>query len=64
MKIYQNRLVDADTALQKIRRGSRIFIGSACGEPQVLVKTLIDNAPNLTDTEIIHFLDIGDASYT
>jgi len=64
IKTYQDRLVDAATALKGIRRGSRIFIGSACGEPQILVKRLIDIAPTLADTEIIHFLDIGEASYT
>jgi acyl-CoA hydrolase/GNAT superfamily N-acetyltransferase len=61
---YKERLTDARTALSRIRRGARIFIGSACGEPQLLVKTLIDIASNLADTEIIHFLDLGVASYT
>jgi len=61
---YSGRLTDARTALSRIRRGARIFIGSACGEPQLLVQTLIDVAENLADTEIIHFLDLGIASYT
>jgi len=61
---YQSRLTDARTALNRIRKGARVFIGSACGEPQLLVKTLIDVADNLADTEIIHFLDLGIASYT
>ena len=61
---YKERLTDARTALSRIRRGARIFIGSACGEPQLLVKTLIDVASNLADTEIIHFLDLGIEPYT
>lgn len=61
---YKEKLTDAKTALAPIRRGARIFIGSACGEPQLLVKTLIDEAPNLADVEIIHFLDLGLAPYT
>ncbi|HOO45444.1 MAG TPA: acetyl-CoA hydrolase/transferase C-terminal domain-containing protein, partial [Deltaproteobacteria bacterium] len=60
---YESRLTDATTALKKIRKGNRIFLGSACGEPQLLVRTLIDIAQNLADTEIIHFLDIGTAPY-
>ncbi|SEM69537.1 Acyl-CoA hydrolase [Syntrophus gentianae] len=60
---YQKRLVDAASALAKIRRGARIFIGSACGEPQLLVRTLLDMAPSLADIEIIHFLDAGTTSY-
>jgi len=61
---YKERLTDAKTALSRIRRGARIFIGSACGEPQLLVKTLIDITLKHADTEIIHFLDLGLASYT
>jgi acyl-CoA hydrolase/RimJ/RimL family protein N-acetyltransferase len=62
--IYKKRLTDPLSALARIRKGGRIFIGSACGEPQLLVKTLIDVAQNLVGTEIIHFLDVGLASYT
>ena len=61
---YHKKLTDARTALSRINRGARIFIGSACGEPQLLVKTLIDVAENLADTQIIHFLDLGIAPYT
>lgn len=60
---YKSRLMDPKTALKGIRRGSRVFIGSACGEPQLLVKTLLEIAPNLHDTEIFHFLDLGTADY-
>ena len=61
---YRKRLTDARTALSRIRRGARIFIGSACGEPQLLVKTLIEVASDLADTEVIHFLDLGIEPYT
>ena len=61
---YKERLTDAQSALSKIRRGARIFIGSACGVPQLLIKTLINVRRNIPDAEIIHFLDIGQASHT
>ncbi|MDP2853893.1 MAG: GNAT family N-acetyltransferase [Smithellaceae bacterium] len=61
---YQERLTDAKSALSRIRRGARIFIGSACGEPQGLFKALIDSSQNLADAEVIHFLDIGVTPYT
>ncbi|PKN05678.1 MAG: 4-hydroxybutyrate CoA-transferase [Deltaproteobacteria bacterium HGW-Deltaproteobacteria-9] len=61
---YKERLTDAKSALSRLRRGARIFIGSACGEPQLLIRTLIESAQNLADAEIIHFLDIGTASQT
>jgi acyl-CoA hydrolase/N-acetylglutamate synthase-like GNAT family acetyltransferase len=60
---YKERLTDARTALSRIKKGAKVFIGSACGEPQLLVKTLIDVADNFADTEIIHFLDMGSAPY-
>lgn len=62
-QIYQSRLTDPRSALEVIPRGGRVFIGSACGEPQLLVKTLIEVAPNLVDTEIIHFLSMGESPY-
>ncbi|MDD5474913.1 MAG: GNAT family N-acetyltransferase [Syntrophales bacterium] len=63
-EIYRSRLTTAVKALDKIKRGGRIFIGSACGEPQHLVETLIEIAPRTADNEIIHFLDLGLGSYT
>ncbi|MDY0045766.1 MAG: acetyl-CoA hydrolase/transferase C-terminal domain-containing protein, partial [Syntrophales bacterium] len=63
-EIYASRLVTAQKALRRIKKGGRILIGSACGEPQLLVRTLIEIAPNIADTEIIHFLDFGLAPYT
>lgn len=62
-ELYENRHIDAKEALAKIKKGARIFIGSACGEPQILVRTLIDIAPNMADAEVIHFLDVGSAPY-
>ena len=60
---YQSRLVEPRQALRKIKKGSRIFIGSACGEPQLLVSTLIEMSNTITDAEIIHFLDLGKAEH-
>ncbi len=62
--VYQSRCTNAQSALERIRRGARIFIGSACGEPQLLVRTLLDIAPRVADNEIVHFLDLGVAPYT
>jgi acyl-CoA hydrolase/GNAT superfamily N-acetyltransferase len=61
---YKQKLTDAQTVLSRIRRGARIFIASACGEPQLLVKTLLEKGRNLADVELIHFLDLGLTDYT
>jgi acyl-CoA hydrolase/GNAT superfamily N-acetyltransferase len=62
-EVYESRRQEPREALSKIRKGARIFIGSACGEPQLLVRTLIDIAPRMADAEVIHLLDIGSAPY-
>ncbi len=48
----------ATQAMQMIRPGQRIFIGTSCGEPQSLVKTLADQSENFTDLEIIRLLSL------
>jgi acyl-CoA hydrolase/GNAT superfamily N-acetyltransferase len=51
-----------------IHRGDRIFIGTACGEPQYLVSALIDyvnSSPKaFFDAEVIHVWTLGVAPYT
>jgi len=61
---YRHKLKDPKSALQRIRPGDRIFIGSGCAVPSLLVQTLVDMGSNLRDTEIIHILTIGGTPYT
>jgi len=37
---YAAKLVDATTAVRRVSRGSHVFIGSGCAEPQCLVAAL------------------------
>ncbi len=37
------KLMGAEEAVSKIKRGSRIFIGTGCGEPQHLIKTMVND---------------------
>ena len=53
---YIQKRVDADTAIGRIRSGQRVFIGSGCGEPQVLVKKLVEKTNNFTGLEIVRLL--------
>ncbi|MBW2148102.1 MAG: GNAT family N-acetyltransferase [Deltaproteobacteria bacterium] len=62
--IYQQKRTEVQSALMQVRNGNRIFIGSACGEPQYLVRELAKRANELMDTEVIHLLTMGKASYT
>lgn len=53
-----------EEALQRIKKGSRIFIGCGCGEPQFLVQNLVAQADRMYDVEILHVLSARDPGYT
>ena len=57
--LYPHTLVTAEEALRVLKKGSRILIGSGCGEPQHLVRTLVANAEKFYDVEIIQVLSTG-----
>ncbi|MEM2878225.1 MAG: GNAT family N-acetyltransferase [Candidatus Hadarchaeales archaeon] len=50
-------------ALGMVKTGDHIFIGSACGEPQYLVRGLVEKADHLSDNEILHVHTLGVAPY-
>jgi len=60
---HREALATAQDAVRRIRPGQRVFIGTGCGQPQDLVQALADRANELTDTEIVHLLTLGDAPY-
>ncbi len=41
---YSKKFVSADEAISKIKIGSRVFLGTACGEPQYLIKKMVANS--------------------
>lgn len=50
---YLQKRTTAKEAIGRISAGQRVFIGTACGEPQHLVRELAAQAGNFTDLEII-----------
>ncbi len=66
-KTYPEKFIPEERIFGKIHRGAGIFIGTACGEPQCLVKLLVDyvksNPKALFDTEIFHVWTMGVAPY-
>ena len=42
-KTCPDKLIGAETAMSKIKNGSRVFIGSGCGEPQHLIRTMVED---------------------
>jgi acyl-CoA hydrolase/RimJ/RimL family protein N-acetyltransferase len=57
---YKNKILTAPQAIKKIRRGSRIFLGTGCGVPYHLVQELANHANQMADNEIVHLLTLGD----
>ncbi|HUU39892.1 MAG TPA: acetyl-CoA hydrolase/transferase C-terminal domain-containing protein, partial [Desulfatiglandales bacterium] len=66
--IYPDKFVSENQVFQNIHRGDRIFIGTACGEPQYLVKALIkyveSNPKGFFDAEVFQIWTLGVAPYT
>ncbi|MHC5111531.1 MAG: GNAT family N-acetyltransferase [Planctomycetota bacterium] len=60
---FADRVMSPDEAVKHLRSGQRIFIGSCAGVPQSLMEAMARRA-DLVDTEVIHILTLGDATYT
>ncbi len=40
---YPDKLLTPEASVKKIRNGSRVFIGTGCGEPQRLIKAMVED---------------------
>ncbi|MCG6905222.1 MAG: GNAT family N-acetyltransferase [Desulfobacteraceae bacterium] len=55
---YVEKKLSAKEAIGRIRPGTRVFIGSSCGEPQHLVKALAEASNFFLDIEIMRLLTL------
>lgn len=55
---YVEKKLSAKEAIGRIRPGTRVFIGSSCGEPQHLVKALAEASNFFLDLEIVRLLTL------
>ncbi len=53
--LYKSKMVSAQEAVSKIKRGNRVFIGTGCGEPQHLIKAMVTDQ-NLQDVMLYQML--------
>jgi acyl-CoA hydrolase/GNAT superfamily N-acetyltransferase len=60
--VYPDKVVDASTAISQIRNGSRVFIGTGCGEPKQLIRALAENL-NIQDIMVYQMLSWTFADY-
>jgi acyl-CoA hydrolase/GNAT superfamily N-acetyltransferase len=67
-KIYPEKFASEEEVFENVHRGNRLFISTACGEPQYLVSALVkyvESHPKaFADTEIFHIWTLGLAPYT
>ena len=61
--VYKQRLTDADTAMQAILPGHRVYLGGGSGVPKQLVEGLIHRAPQLRRVELTHILTFAESPY-
>ncbi|MBC8316675.1 MAG: GNAT family N-acetyltransferase [Desulfobulbaceae bacterium] len=60
---YKDLITTADKAVERIKPGHRVFVGTACAEPVELIDALTKRAGELSDVEIVQLLTKGDAPY-
>ncbi len=61
-EIYRQRLAGRQEALDLIKRGQRVFLGTGCGEPLHLTQGLMERADELHDVQLLHFLTLNMAT--
>lgn len=49
------KLVEAEKAISQIEKGNRVFIGTGCGEPQHLIRTMVQD-PSMEDITVYQML--------
>ena len=60
---YGYLIATPEQAVSKIGPGQRVFIGTGCAGPEMLIRALTARAADLAGTEIIHLLTQGGAPY-
>lgn len=63
IKRYADQVCTAEQAIRNIKSGDSIFIGTGCGQPQHLVKALVEHSQHIYDAHIVHLLTMGAAPY-
>jgi acyl-CoA hydrolase/RimJ/RimL family protein N-acetyltransferase len=58
-ELHRKKEIRPEDLEDKIKRGSRIFIGTGCSEPLILTTQLVKKQWRIQDCEIFHFLTIS-----
>jgi len=60
---YKTKVTTASLGMKLIKSGSSIFIGTGCGQPQHLVRAMVEYSEHIYDARIVHLLTMGQAPY-
>jgi len=58
---WEGLAVSAEQAVEGIRAGARVFVGSACATPRTLIGALASRPDSVAGIELVHFLTDGAA---
>ncbi len=59
----KDKIGTGPAAMKLIKSGDTIFIGTGCGQPQHLVRALVEHSGHVYDAHIVHLLTMGAAPY-
>ncbi len=51
---YASKVVAPEEAVRRIKNGDRVFLGSMCAEPTIIVEAMVES--RVEDVEIIQFM--------
>ena len=60
---YKRKLTTAEEAVKLIKSSDRVVIGHCCGEPQHLVRAMVQNKQAYRDVELVHMVPMGQSEY-
>jgi acyl-CoA hydrolase/acetoin utilization deacetylase AcuC-like enzyme len=60
---YAHKLHTASAALERVRSGQTVYIGSGAAEPTVLTEAMLARVEALRDVVVIHLLGLGESPF-
>ena len=61
-KYCPHKLLSPEQAVKEIKNGSNVFVGTGCGEPQMLIRSMVQD-PNIQDVIIYQMLSFTFSEY-